>query len=158
MGTIVDTSKTSHFGAILQTIIMSAELQWMIIRNNSSFLLKGSGQTFSKEPNNLRSKNSYRYNGLVRRKTIGVKPAADGKGIVLVTRKQSNWRRPGAMNRTELKKDSRKTLTTIRNTIRKGRYRKDLKMAALRKASAVLRSQKPVTVRKQRGAIKKKDN
>merc|ERR1711982_14351 len=97
--------------SIFLGFIMSAELQWMIIRNNSSFLLKGSGQTFSKEPNNLRSKNSYRYNGLERRKTIGVEAAADGKGIVLVTRKQSNWRRPGAsMNRNELKKDSRKSL------------------------------------------------
>merc|ERR1712227_547845 len=159
MGTIVDTSKVSSSARNLYGLIMSAELQWMIIRNNSSSLLKGSGQTFSKEANNLRSKNSYRYNGLVRRKTIGVEAAADGKGIILVTRKQSNWRRPGkSMNHTELKSDSRKTLTTIRNTIRKGRYRKDLKMAALRKASALLRSQKPVPVRKQRGAAKKKDN
>merc|ERR1712018_798922 len=148
MGTIVDTFKfldkcVCHSN---KSFTMSAELQWMIIRNNSSFLLKGSGQTFSKESSNLKSKNSYRYNGLVRRKTIGVEPA-DGKGVVLVTRKANHWRRPGAsMNRTELKKDSRKPLTTIRNTIRKGRYRKDLKMAALRKASAVLRSQKPVTV------------
>merc|ERR1712036_36442 len=160
MGTIVDTFKFSvPEWCACKSFTMSAELQWMIIRNNSSFLLKGSKQTFSKEASNLKSKNSYRYNGLVRRKTVGVEAAADGKGVVLVTRKANHWRRPGAsMNRTELKKNSRTTLTTIRNTIRKGRYRKDLKMAALRKASALLRSQKPVAVRKQKGASKKKDN
>ena len=39
-----------------------------------------------KEPNNLKSKNSKRYNGLVNRKTIGVEPTKDGKGVVFVTK------------------------------------------------------------------------
>merc|ERR1712141_658414 len=73
---------------------MSAELQWMVIRNNSSFLLKGSGQTFSTEANNLKGRNSYRYNGLVRQKTIGIEPASDGKGVVLVTKKKGGYRKP----------------------------------------------------------------
>merc|ERR1739848_306422 len=72
--------------SILLGFIMSAELQWMIIRNNSSFLLKGSGQTFSKEANNLKARNSFRFNGLVQKKTVGVEPCADGKGVMLVTK------------------------------------------------------------------------
>lgn len=123
---LLETDLVVQFGptcvALYCRINMSADLQWMIIRNNSSFLLKGSGQTFSRvctyiyiyvgltcqvtsrfwkprcsqiyrtwpaslqEPNNLRNRNSFRYNGLVHKKTIGVEPAVDGKGVVLVTK------------------------------------------------------------------------
>merc|ERR1712117_273180 len=123
---------------------MSADLQWSIIRNNSCFLLKGSGQTFSTEASNLRGRNSFRFNGLVRERTVGVEPCADGKGVVLVTKKSTGYRKPSKReNRVELKSGSRATL----NTIRTGRYRKDLKNAAVRKASAILKSQKPVVPR-----------
>nr|ABW90360.1 putative ribosomal protein L28 [Sipunculus nudus] len=130
---------------------MSADLAWMVIRNNSSFLLKGSKTTFSREPNNLKSKNSFRYNGLIHKKTVGVEPASDGKGVVLVTRNQKNFRKPvKGYSRLELKGGSRRSLNTIRKLIRVNRYRKDLKMAALRRASAILKSQKPVAVKKTR--------
>merc|ERR1712168_1152739 len=108
---------------------MSADLQWMIMR-----------------------KNSFRYNGLVHRKTVDIEAASDGKGVVLVTRNSKNWRKPAkSFTRTELKRGSRKSLNTIRKVLRNNRYRKDLKMAALRRASALLRSQKPVVVKKARG-------
>ncbi|XP_023277824.1 60S ribosomal protein L28-like [Seriola lalandi dorsalis] len=68
---------------------MSSHLQWMVIRNCSSFLIKRNGQTYSTEPNNLKSRNSFRFNGLVHKKTVGVQPAADGKGVVVVLKKQS---------------------------------------------------------------------
>ncbi|CAF4734092.1 unnamed protein product, partial [Rotaria magnacalcarata] len=45
-------------------------------------------------------------------------------------------------HKVKLTKDPRRTLTTIRRTIRKQHYRKDLKMAALRRASALLRGQR----------------
>ncbi|TNN27913.1 60S ribosomal protein L28 [Liparis tanakae] len=67
---------------------MSSHLQWMVIRNCSSFLIKRNGQTYSTEANNLKSKNSFRFNGLVHRKTVGVQPAADGKGVVVVLKKR----------------------------------------------------------------------
>merc|ERR1740137_504738 len=76
----------------------------MVIRNKSCFLVKGSGQTFTTEPNNLKGRNSYRYNGLVRQRTIGIEPASDGKGVVLVTKKKSGYRKPVKRdNRVELK-------------------------------------------------------
>ncbi|CAF0806044.1 unnamed protein product [Didymodactylos carnosus] len=53
-----------------------------------------------------------------------------------------------SIRKITFKKDARRTLTSIRRTIRKQRYRKDLKMAALRRASALLRGQKPVVVSK----------
>lgn len=41
------------------------------------------------EPNNLKSRNSFRFNGLVHKKTVGVQPAADGKGVVVVLKKRA---------------------------------------------------------------------
>ncbi|XP_064616396.1 large ribosomal subunit protein eL28-like [Liolophura sinensis] len=128
---------------------MSADLQWLVIRNNSSFLLKGSDQTFSREPNNLKNRNSFRYNGLIHKKTVGVEPAKDGKGVVLVTRNSRGWRKPNKnFTRVELKKGGRRTLASIRGVLRNNKYRKDLKMSAVRRASAILASQKPVVVKK----------
>uniref|UniRef100_A0A8C9TTJ5 Large ribosomal subunit protein eL28 n=2 Tax=Scleropages formosus TaxID=113540 RepID=A0A8C9TTJ5_SCLFO len=130
---------------------MSAHLQWMVIRNCSSFLIKRNGQTYSTEPNNLKSRNSFRFNGLVHRKTVGVEPAADGKGIVVVLKKRAGQRKPvSSYERITINKNSRATLSSLRHIIRKNRYRKDLRMAALRRASAILKSQKPVVVKKKR--------
>ncbi|XP_008589508.1 PREDICTED: 60S ribosomal protein L28 [Galeopterus variegatus] len=71
---------------------MSAHLQWMVVRNCSSFLIKRNKQTYSTEPNNLKARNSFRYNGLIHRKTVGVEPAADGKGVVVVMKRRSGER------------------------------------------------------------------
>ena len=114
--------------------------------------MKGTGQTFSKEPNNLKGKNAYRYNGLIHKKSVGVVPASDGKGIVLVTTKSKNQRKPAKFtNRMELKKGARRSLETIDKVIRKGKYRRDLRKVAMRRASALLSSQKPVVLKKTRG-------
>lgn len=43
----------------------------------------------SQEPNNLKARNSFRFNGLVHKKTVGVQPAADGKGVVVVLKKRA---------------------------------------------------------------------
>uniref|UniRef100_A0A2I2YUC3 60S ribosomal protein L28 n=1 Tax=Gorilla gorilla gorilla TaxID=9595 RepID=A0A2I2YUC3_GORGO len=47
---------------------MSAHLQWMVVRNCSSFLIKRKNT----EPNNLKARNSF---------TVGVEPAADSRGV-----------------------------------------------------------------------------
>ncbi|XP_077593968.1 large ribosomal subunit protein eL28 isoform X1 [Stigmatopora nigra] len=135
---------------------MSSYLQWMVIRNCSSFLLKRNGQTYSTEANNLKSRNSFRFNGLVHRKTVGVQPAPDGKGVVVVTKKRAGKNKPAAAyNKITINKNSRATLNSLRHIIRKNNYRKDLQMAALRRASAILRSQKPVVVKKKRSRAAK---
>ncbi|XP_005533613.1 PREDICTED: 60S ribosomal protein L28 [Sturnus vulgaris] len=130
---------------------MSAHLQWMVVRNCSSFLLKRNNQTYSTEPNNLKARNSFRYNGLIHRKTVGVEPAPDGKGIVVVLKKRAGQRKPATSYvRVRIRRDARGSLRSLRHLISKNRYRRDLRMAALRRASAILRSQKPVVVRKKR--------
>ncbi|KAI5757342.1 RPL28 [Gulo gulo luscus] len=170
---------------------MSAHLQWMVVRNCSSFLIKRNKQTYSTEPNNLKARNSFRYNGLIHRKTVGVEPAADGKGVVVVLKRRSGQRKPATSYvRTTINKNARATLSSVRHMIRKNKYRPDLRMvsggwlrpgslgglarrasadswtrarergrraepspcpqAAIRRASAILRSQKPVMVKRKR--------
>ncbi|NXE03314.1 RL28 protein, partial [Chaetorhynchus papuensis] len=136
---------------------MSAHLQWMVVRNCSSFLLKRNNQTYSTEPNNLKARNSFRYNGLIHRKTVGVEPAPDGKGIVVVLKKRSGgcsppFREPQILRdspqnlffpslplpgqrkpatsyvRVRIRRDARGSLRSLRHLISKNRYRRDLRM------------------------------
>merc|ERR1712126_165911 len=97
--------------------IMSAELCWSIIRKNSCFLKKSHGLTLSKEPNNLTGLNSFKYNGLVNKKAVGVDAAVSGKGVVLAIRKSKGTRNPAkALSKTTLH-GSRHAIKTIQNTL-----------------------------------------
>ncbi|XP_063127992.1 large ribosomal subunit protein eL28-like [Rattus norvegicus] len=59
---------------------MSAHLQWMVVRNCSSVLIKRNEQTtYTMEPNNLRARNAFSYSGLIHHKTVGAEPVADGR-------------------------------------------------------------------------------
>lgn len=96
------------------------------------------------EPNNLTNKSSFRYSGLVQRKTVGVNFAPDKKGFVLVLKKPKAQGRP-SKTYTEVKMKHagfRRPLKKLRNTLVKNKYRKDLtKVTArcsLRKFSLVL--------------------
>ncbi|TRY94957.1 hypothetical protein DNTS_004644 [Danionella cerebrum] len=134
----------------------SSHLQWMVIRNTSCYLIKRNNQTYSTEPNNLKARNSFRFNGLIHKKSVGIEPAADGKGIVVVMKKRAGQRKPAsAYNRVTINKNSRATLASVRNIINKNKYRRDLRMAALRRVSAILNSQKPVVAKKKRSRAPK---
>ncbi|XP_037767742.1 60S ribosomal protein L28-like [Chelonia mydas] len=105
--------------------------------------------TYSTEPNNLKARNAFLYNGLIHRKTVGVEPAAGGKGIVVVLKKRAGQRKPAtSYEKTTVNKNARAALSSLRHVIRKNNYRRDLRVAALRRA--ILRSQKPVVVKKKR--------
>ncbi|CAF1342235.1 unnamed protein product [Adineta steineri] len=121
----------------------SSQVQWMIIRNTSSFLHRRKLATLTTEPNNLKNRNTYRYNGLIHPKVVGVEAVKNGNGVVFSTGSVKNIKKPlKRFHKVKLTRDSRRTLTSIRRTIRKQSYRKDLKMAALRRASALLRGQR----------------
>lgn len=137
---------------------MSSEIAWAVTRNNSAYLLKKRNcpKPFSTDPFNLTNKNSFRYNGFLHKKAVAVAPTADKKGVTLTLKKSSMSYRPGKRyNRSDLKKGARVVLTTIRNTLNKQRYRKDLSKAALRRASALIRAQKPLPARKGAKPVKK---
>ncbi|XP_067612882.1 large ribosomal subunit protein eL28-like [Eurosta solidaginis] len=73
-----------------------ADLNWLIIRNNNSFLLnkRDVKKSFSIEANNLANVSSFRYSGLVHKKAVGVVPAADKKGFTVVLKKGKYAQRP----------------------------------------------------------------
>lgn len=93
----------------------------------------------------MKGKNSFRFSGLVQEKAVGVAASQEGDGVVLTTLKTSFRNKPAKnVNTVNFKTSSgpRRVLNKIRNTLRKTKYRKDLKMAALRRASALMRAQR----------------
>uniref|UniRef100_T1DFE2 Large ribosomal subunit protein eL28 n=1 Tax=Psorophora albipes TaxID=869069 RepID=T1DFE2_9DIPT len=131
----------------------SSHLNWLIIRDHNAFLLKRRNirKPFSTEPNNLTNLSSFRYNGLVHKKTIGVVPA--DKGITVVTKRPKFETKPSkATVKVTLKHRPRRTLKKLKSIVNANRYRRDLRQAALRRASAILRSQRPAAAKKGKGA------
>ncbi|OXA51697.1 60S ribosomal protein L28 isoform X2 [Folsomia candida] len=123
------------------------ELSWLIVRNNNAFLRKVRNvkQPFSSEPNNLTNKSSFRYSGIVQRKTVGVTPAADKKGFVVSLKKVKGQRKPAKLyNEVKMRQPGfRRPLKKLRNILTKNNYRKDLTKAAMVRASIILKSQQP---------------
>uniref|UniRef100_A0A1B6EMQ6 Large ribosomal subunit protein eL28 n=1 Tax=Cuerna arida TaxID=1464854 RepID=A0A1B6EMQ6_9HEMI len=135
---------------------MSAHLHWMIIRNNNAYLLKKRNirKPLSTEPNNLLNIASFRYNGLVHKKSIGIEgpPEKGGKGFVAVYKRAKAVHKPAkcTVKRT-FKAAPRRSLHKLKRLIMANKYRTDLCKAALRRASAILKSQKrTVPVKKTR--------
>ena len=64
---------------------MSSDICWAVVRKNSSFLVKSHNQglTLTREPGNLTGLNTYKHNGYVNKKSIGIEAGADGKGVTL---------------------------------------------------------------------------
>ncbi|KAF9148978.1 hypothetical protein BG015_009239 [Linnemannia schmuckeri] len=112
---------------------MSADLTWLLIKNNNSFLVKRSGVQFSSEAGNLLNKNSFKFSGIANKKTIDIAAAASGRGVVVSTPK----------TKVTLTKGIRKSARSVAGLTRAG-YRADLRKAALARVAAVLASQKPV--------------
>merc|ERR1712221_32971 len=108
-------------------IKMSADLQWMLLRNNSCFLVKSLGNTLTREPNNVMKVNSFKNNGLVHSKTVDVEASPDGKGVVLSLKTKNGKNKPNKMyNSTKISRGGRHTIKTISNTLTKNHYRRDL--------------------------------
>ncbi|KAG0330624.1 60S ribosomal protein L28 [Podila horticola] len=124
---------------------MSADLTWLLIKNNNSFLIKRSGVQFSSEAGNLLNKNSFKFSGLANNKTVGIEAAASGRGVVLSTKKSGvpAYKPSKAINKVTLTKGIRKSARSVAGLTRAG-YRADLRKAALARVAAVLASQKPV--------------
>ncbi|XP_043225763.1 60S ribosomal protein L28-like isoform X2 [Amphibalanus amphitrite] len=124
----------------------SPELVWQMIRNNHGSLMKARNirRPFSKEANNLKNVNSYRFNGFVQKNVVGVEPMASGKGAVLITKKKRSSHKPGqSVLRQPLVKGKRVSIQKVRRALKGASYRKDLRSLAARRAAAIIRSQEP---------------
>merc|ERR1712179_767144 len=115
------------------------------------FLLKKRGvpKPFSVEALNLTNRNSARYNGLVNAKAVGVSAAPDNKGFVVTTKRCRMSHKPAkCLVNTTMTTGLGRSLHKTKGALIKQRYRKDLTKAAMRRAAAIVRSQKPLPKRK----------
>ncbi|KAI9235784.1 MAG: ribosomal L28e protein family-domain-containing protein, partial [Podila humilis] len=115
---------------------MSADLTWLLIKNNNSFLIKRSGVQFSSEAGNLLNKNSFKFSGLANNKTVGIEAAASGRGVVLSTKKSGvpAYKPAKAINKVTLSKGIRKSARSVAGLTRAG-YRADLRKVRFRSRS-----------------------
>lgn len=124
---------------------VSKDLRWLLTKNSSCHAVKirNYPKALSKDPLNPKGLHLPRFSGSIQSSAVTVKGSAKKQGVTLVYKKKGTVRNPSKqLVRVNIKKDPRSTLNSIKNTLRnmKG-YRRDLKMVALRRASAILRSQ-----------------
>merc|ERR1712167_537185 len=81
---------------------MSADLTWMILRNQSKFLVKRNGIALSSGPGNLKNKHSFKYSTLANSKAIGLERAEDG--AVLSTKLKTKKSPKGMFKKVTLKR------------------------------------------------------
>ncbi|KAG6878026.1 hypothetical protein C0993_000566 [Termitomyces sp. T159_Od127] len=136
---------------------MSSDLQWLLLRNNNSFIVKRAvdGPVFSKEPGNLRNLHSYKFSGLANAKTLDITDSPSG--IQITTRKTKAV--AGAVKTAYAKSSirprsgSRRAQGIVAQYAKRG-YRPDLRTAALARVSALVSAQKepkPTLPKKIRG-------
>jgi large subunit ribosomal protein L28e len=78
-----------------------------------------------------------------------VTPAADNKGFVVTTKRSKLAHKPAkATVSVTMKAGLGRSLHKTKGALCKQRYRKDLTKAAMRRAAAIVRSQKPLPKRK----------
>ena len=115
----------------------------MLLKDNSSYLLKNHGHVFSKEPFNLVNRNSFKFSPLSQTQAIGVEAAKDGKGVRIIVQKKKALNKPKARfaETVVARKGTRRAVKTVEG-LTAGGYRGDLGKYAMARVSAVLASQK----------------
>ncbi|KAG6815906.1 hypothetical protein H0H87_010352 [Tephrocybe sp. NHM501043] len=124
---------------------MSSDLQWLLLRNNNSFIVKRvvEGPVFSKEPGNLRNLHSYKFSGLANAKTLDI---SETKAGIQVTARKTKAA-PGAVkpalakSTIRARSGSRRAQGVVAQYAKRG-YRPDLRTAALARVSALVAAQK----------------
>ncbi|PFH48123.1 hypothetical protein AMATHDRAFT_95721, partial [Amanita thiersii Skay4041] len=124
---------------------MSQDLQWLLLRNNNSFLVKRvpEGPTFSREPGNLRNLHSHKFSGLANKKTIDITDTKSGVQITTRKTKASSHQLASGFTRTTIRPRTgpRRALGVVAGYAGR-RYRPDLRTAALARVSALIAAQK----------------
>ncbi|KAI0640213.1 ribosomal protein L28e [Trametes polyzona] len=136
---------------------MSSDLQWLLLRKNSSYIVKRvpEGPVFSKEPGNLTNIHSWKYSGLANEKTITVKESESG--IQIAYRKKGaspHAVRPAVSTLAIRPRSGPRRAAGVTAKLAKRGYRPDLRSAALARVSALLaakREKKAAPPKKVRG-------
>ncbi|KAI0370032.1 ribosomal protein L28e [Pilatotrama ljubarskyi] len=136
---------------------MSADLQWLLLRNNNSFTVKRvpEGPVFSKEPGNLKNIHSWKYSGLANEKTITVKDTESGIQLAYRKKGAAPTAVRSAYSTVSIRPRSgpRRAVGVAAKLAKRG-YRPDLRPAVLARVSALLvakREKRAVPPKKARG-------
>merc|ERR1712224_271266 len=126
----------------------SADLKWMLVKDNTSFLVKKNGVEFTSEPGNLMNINTYKYSGLANNKTVDLSVNKDGAiEVAIMKKKAADERKPASSYARSLLKrhmvnKNCKAASTL-TTLTKGHYyRADLTDAAVARYHALYKSLK----------------
>ncbi|KAL2015601.1 hypothetical protein VTK56DRAFT_5180 [Thermocarpiscus australiensis] len=143
---------------------VSADLIWEVSRSSNSYLVKrksGGAPQFSRDPLNLTNLHSRKFAGFVNDKALGIVPNEKG-GIQVISKKPAAANKPASGLFTVTyggNKTTRQTYKAVAQQIAKNGYRPDLRQAAVARASAIRRSQRPLKPeppKKLRGAAARK--
>ncbi|KAL8279619.1 hypothetical protein RQP46_007932 [Phenoliferia psychrophenolica] len=137
--------------------IASADLTWLLIKNNTSFMHKrvGAYRVFSAEKGNLRNIHAHKFSGLANARTLTIEGTASNHGLVISNRKAdaSPFAIASAVETKKVKgKSGRKAAREVMNVASGKAGRLDLRTDALARASAILASQSSRKAQRQRSA------
>ena len=91
----------------------------------------------------MKKLNSFRYNGLIHKKSVGIVEGPKKKGFRVLQKRVKCQNKPGkAVVQTTMKAGPRRSLYKLKRLIRGTNYRRDLLKLSLQRASALLRAQK----------------
>merc|ERR1711865_384070 len=134
MGTFIERGKMA-----------SSDLQWMLLKNNTSFLVKRKGAgvakvQFTTEPNNVMNLNSFKFSGLANKKAVGVTVEDETITFTMKKAKASLQRKPASNVVTMALKKTVKGAAAIEKATAKSYYRGDLTKFAVARYYALQRS------------------
>ena len=122
----------------------SPDLLWLLVRNNSSFLVKRDGAEFTSEPGNLTNLNTFKFSGLANRKAVDVSIVKNKVTIGLKKSKASKSRSPAKAWATSVLSRATPRAGQIPASIRKitagSFYRPDLARFAIARYHALRRT------------------
>lgn len=161
--TIIPLSIITRMSA--KGVNVSRDLLWILTKQNSAhtFRRRGIPKTFSTDPFNPKGIETLRNSGNVHAKAATVEANPEGKGVQLVFKKQRlSSRKAGSVVKVPLTRGLTRTARSIKSFVNGRGYRRDLKTVLLRRASAILKSQKKTakvaaTTSAKTTATKKKD-
>lgn len=133
-----------------QGVNVSRDLVWMLTNKHNAQMFKrpGISQRFTTDPLNPKGLQTFRNSGSVQSHALSVQADPSGKGVVLLRKDAKHAQRPAkSVTRISLKRGAARTMKSIKNVVNKTGHRKGLKTALLRRASAILLSQKKVAVK-----------
>lgn len=123
--------------------MVSADLKWLLVKDQNSFLVKRDGAQFTREANNLTNLNTFKFSGLANDKTVGVAVGAEGNVEVSLKKTKKSKRVASAYTTIKLNKNkhfvAKKSVNgaKIAGLTQDAYYRRDLAKFALARYHAL---------------------